>query len=227
MAAQSVRREHRCGFICVHPACCQRWASVNLFAALMCVVIAIQGAYLGYVVGVQTSIERRFEMSSSSTGLLLSLYDIGHTLAVITVGYCGAHRHKPRWTAVGVGASALAMLLMAAPNFIYGEEAVGERLEASDPMLLACHKQTFIPLTKLLAPGEKRVRSRLDALAAVCDESEGHTGAMVFLSVGQLLSGIAAAPFNTLAYIYIDDNVHPRQSPFYLGMISDETSFHL
>jgi predicted MFS family arabinose efflux permease len=52
-------------------------ASINLFVVLMCIVIGIQGTYLGYIVGVQTSIERRFEMSSKDTGLLLSLYDVG------------------------------------------------------------------------------------------------------------------------------------------------------
>lgn len=69
----------------------------------------IQGTYLGYMVGVLTSLERRFELSSSKSGFLLSMYDIGNTLATVFVGYCGAKRHKPRWTAVGAILSALAM----------------------------------------------------------------------------------------------------------------------
>lgn len=74
---------------------------VKLFVAVMVAVITVQGTYLGYVVGVLTSIERRFEISSRKSGSLLSLYDIGHMLSVLFVGYFGSHGHKPRITAFG------------------------------------------------------------------------------------------------------------------------------
>ena len=45
-----------------------------------------------------------------------------------------------------------------------------------------------------------------------------HTAAFRMLSFAQLLAGIAAAPFNTIAYVYIDDNLKDKnKSPFYLG----------
>lgn len=42
--------------------------------------------------------------------------------------------------------------------------------------------------------------------------------AYTFLALGQIVAGVCAAPFNTVAYVYIDANVvDKRQSPFYLG----------
>lgn len=51
-----------------------------------------------------------------------------------------------------------------------------------------------------------------------CKHKNEHIWAYVIVAAAQLLAGIAAAPFNTLAYVYIDDNLTDRrQSPFYLG----------
>ncbi len=104
MAIEPVKdiAESQCGIGCFQFKCCQKLANIRLFAALMCCVIAVQGTYLGYMVGVLTSIERHFDISSSESGALLSMYDIGHTITVIFVGYFGGSRHKPRWTAFGI-----------------------------------------------------------------------------------------------------------------------------
>lgn len=137
----------RCGLPWCEWAWLQRLASVRLFVGLMCVVIGVQGAYLGYAVAALTSIERRFrlrpypthllaprtwaglrfEISSSKSGLLLSLYDVGHTVAVVLVGHFGGHKHKPAWTGAGVLLSALAMLGLTLPNFIFGAASGFER----------------------------------------------------------------------------------------------------
>lgn len=56
-------------------------------------------------------------------------------------------------------------------------------------------------------------------LIELCEEEKKeHLEAYLVLAVGQLLAGIAAAPFNTVAYVYIDDNLFDKtMSPFYLG----------
>lgn len=54
------------------------------------------------MVAVLTNIERRFEIPSSKSGLLLSLYDIGHTCSVLLVGHFFSRSNKPKWTAAGL-----------------------------------------------------------------------------------------------------------------------------
>ncbi|KRZ10394.1 Solute carrier organic anion transporter family member 2B1 [Trichinella zimbabwensis] len=191
-----------------------KWTNIRLFSFIMCVVIAIQGAYLGYIVGVLTNIEKRFEISSSHAGTLLSMYDIGHTLTVLFVGYFLADCHKPRITGIGVMLSSLAMFLLALPNFIFGP-----RVHQNFDQLLASNA------TALLVCHENDVYTNLTNPSTVDCEETFHYGAYSIIAFAQLLAGISAAPFNTIAYIYIDDNVSNRDSPFYLGLLTGMYAF--
>lgn len=186
-----------------------KYADIRIFVLIMCIVIGVQGTYLGYIVGVQTSIERRFEISSYDIGLLLSMYDVGHTISVVLVGYFGAEGHKPRWTAIGALLSSVAMLGLTIPNFAYGPTSFEENFEN--------HKQNFIDATKC-SPERSEINDNSYG-RPIC-EKHSHMGAFAILVISQLIAGFAAAPFNTLAYVYIDDNVQDRRnSPFYLGNI--------
>lgn len=55
----------------------------------------------GYINSVITTIEKRFEIPSSLSGLIASSYEIGNVITVIFVSYLGSRRHIPVWIAVG------------------------------------------------------------------------------------------------------------------------------
>ena len=61
-----------------------------------------------------TSIERRFGLQSTQSGLIASSYDIGSLLVVIPVSYFGGRvgASKPRWISLG-------MLVMGAGSFVW------------------------------------------------------------------------------------------------------------
>src|SRR5262249_43688241 len=91
--------------------------------------------------------------------------------------------------------------------FAYGPTSFEEDFEN--------HKQRFITATRC----DWR-RSELNHMYPnrISCEKHSHRGAFAILVISQLIAGFAAAPFNTLAYVYIDDNVPDRRnSPFYLG----------
>lgn len=82
---------------------------------------------IGFVVNgcvnvVITTIERRFGLSSSQTGLVASGYDIASFLALVPVTYFGgrAGASKPRWVGGGVVVLGLGSLLFALPHFLVG-----------------------------------------------------------------------------------------------------------
>ncbi|MFH4984985.1 hypothetical protein AB6A40_011694, partial [Gnathostoma spinigerum] len=54
-----------------------------------------------------------------------------------------------------------------------------------------------------------------------CEQSrEEHIAAFAILSAAQFVAGVASAPFNTVAYVYIDSNLELKsKSPFYLGIL--------
>lgn len=189
---------------------------IRLFVALMCAIIAVQGAYLGYIVGVLTDIEKRFQLSSSRSGFILSMYDIGHTATVLFVGQLLANRHKPKWIGIGVIISALAMFSLTFPNWVFGSKNYQES-EMKRNLGLQCNP---------LKHHQVRKGENID-LSDQCRNEGAHEGAYAILCLAQLLAGVAAAPFNTIAYIYVDENIDSRKSPFYLGKSKKGIEFYL
>jgi solute carrier organic anion transporter family, member 3A len=55
----------------------------------------------GYISSVITTIEKRFEIPSSHSGLIASSYEIGNVFTVIFVSYAGSRKHIPLWIAIG------------------------------------------------------------------------------------------------------------------------------
>ncbi|CAJ0574721.1 unnamed protein product, partial [Mesorhabditis spiculigera] len=186
---------------------------IHFFVALMIVVIAVQGTYLGYVVGILTTLERRFGFTSEKTGLLLSSYDLGHTIAILLAGYFGTKGHLPRITGAGVLLSGLSMLVLIFPAVIF---QFSESEEQKALKLEAYVRDYRCDSGRYYDPSAENCKS----------EHTEHFWAFVILLIGQFLAGVFAAPFNTLAYVYIDNNVlDRRQSPFLLGLLTSMYAF--
>ena len=55
----------------------------------------------GYLNSVITTIEKRYEIPSSISGIIASMYEIGNVVTVIFVSYLGSRRHIPIWIGMG------------------------------------------------------------------------------------------------------------------------------
>lgn len=74
-----------------------------------------------YTNGVIRTIERRFSLSSSKTGLLNSCNDIFQICLVIFTGYFGQKYNKPRIICVTIMFSAISGFLMASPHILFSD----------------------------------------------------------------------------------------------------------
>lgn len=76
--------------------------SVQIFVLLLSMLVTLQQALSsGYINSVITTIEKRFDIPSSLSGLIASCYEIGNVVTVIFVSYLGSRRHIPVWIGVG------------------------------------------------------------------------------------------------------------------------------
>lgn len=69
-----------------------------------------------------TTIEKRFGLRSSQTGLVASGYDIASFVCLVPVTYFGGRKgaSKPRWIGIGIALMGLGSLVFSLPHFITG-----------------------------------------------------------------------------------------------------------
>lgn len=151
----------------------------------------------GFVNVVISSVERRYDLSSTESGAIASCYDIASVLCLIPVSYFGGLGCKPRYLGIGVFVMGLGSLMFSLPQFTSGLYEVGR---PNGPSL--CGEQS---------------NSSLDE----CMSHSGSQGLSYYKYVfymGQLMHGAGAAPLYTLGTTYLDDNLPVTSSSMYQGM---------
>ncbi|KHJ44856.1 sodium-independent organic anion transporter [Trichuris suis] len=143
-----------------------------------------------------TTIEKRFHLTSSQSGLFSSMYDIGVLVTLLPVCHFGGKGHKGRWIAAGMFLLGLGSLVCTIPHlageaYVYGQ---GKRSGLCQP----------------------------DVLNLSTPRSHSNHGkesyAYPLLLTGQFLHGTGAAPLYTLGVSYLDESVSQKMSPVYLGL---------
>uniref|UniRef100_A0A673IQ49 Solute carrier organic anion transporter family member n=1 Tax=Sinocyclocheilus rhinocerous TaxID=307959 RepID=A0A673IQ49_9TELE len=76
---------------------------------------SLTGAYTKSTI---TQIERRFEIPSSTVGIIDGSFEMGNLLVITVVSYFGAKFHRPKIIGAGVLLMGVGTLLMALPQFI-------------------------------------------------------------------------------------------------------------
>ena len=84
---------------------------LQVFVFLLSLLVTLQQALSsGYLNSVITTIEKRYEIPSSISGIIASMYEIGNVITVIFVSYLGSRRHIPVW--LGMGKSSIRLCQM-------------------------------------------------------------------------------------------------------------------
>ena len=83
----------------------------------LCIVGFIEGAAVNGFTNINlTTLERRFTMTSSQSGLIVSSTDIGAMVFVLFVSYLGSKGNRPQWLAVGTWVMGLGSLIFLIPH---------------------------------------------------------------------------------------------------------------
>ena len=124
-----------CGFLSVRPSGLQRLATIQVFVLLCCILVTLnQALSSGYFNSVITTIEKRFDISSRMTGLIVSTFEIGNLVTVIFVSYFGTQRHIPQWIGKGIVVTAVGSLVFAVAHFTPQDQSpLGHRIMPLTP----------------------------------------------------------------------------------------------
>ncbi|XP_053695450.1 solute carrier organic anion transporter family member 4A1 [Sabethes cyaneus] len=223
-AVQDQECVYYCGWFNVRPRWIQRFMTPKWALFWLCWAGAVQGLVVnGFINVVITTIERRFGLRSTQTGLVASGYDIASFLCLVPVSYFGGRlgASKPRWIGWGVAVMGLGAFVFALPHFLVGQYRA---TNSEQNVCLA----TATAAVELLANNTTAKAARL--LGETCtldgenlagtggDNSENLSWNVWFFFTAQLLLGAGASPLYTLGVTYIDENVSKKMSSVYLGI---------
>ncbi|XP_044583037.1 solute carrier organic anion transporter family member 4A1 isoform X1 [Cotesia glomerata] len=200
-----------CGWFSFRPSYLQKFRTAKWALFWLCWAGAMQGMVVnGFINVVITTIEKRFGLNSSETGLIAGGYDIASFVFLIPVSYLGGRSKasKPKYIGVGVLVLGIGSLLFASPHYL----SRGNH-QADQKSSVSCNR-TFISNDET-SLSQSKCTQQLDDTVEVGPFSGFYL--MIFF-IAQLLHGAGAAPFYTLGVTYLDENVSKKMSSVYLGI---------
>ncbi|XP_064591978.1 solute carrier organic anion transporter family member 4C1 isoform X3 [Zonotrichia leucophrys gambelii] len=189
--------EGPCGWGPCAPRALQFCNNAKGYLAAYSLLAVFQGIVVNGLINISIStIEKRYELNSSLTGLISASYDIAFCLLSLFVSYLGERGHKPRWLAFSAFMLGLGSLVFSLPHFSSGKYQYGSKIEDTCQTAettfanATCSASTSSPLRNYL---------------------------YVFI-LGQLLLGVGGTPLYTLGTSFIDDSVPKHKSSLYIGV---------
>jgi len=193
-----------CGLAGISLRFLNRLRSPKWCLLFLCWAALIQGMCVNGLVNLAiTSIERRFGLQSTQSGLIASSYDIGSLLVVIPISYLGGRlgASKPRWISLGMLVMGLGSFVWAMPHFLTGIYNPGNQVNGTREEHMCG-----------VIEGDKEGK---------CDGDKADINLSDYrylFMLGQFLHGAGAAPLITIGTTFLDESVKKKVSPLYIGI---------
>ncbi|XP_064635585.1 solute carrier organic anion transporter family member 4C1-like [Lineus longissimus] len=186
----------KCGYGDCTPNCLQRFHNPPWLLASLCFMVIVQGFIVTGLMGsVISTLERRFNLSSTQTGLIATTYDMSVALVLIPVTYYGGHQHKGKWLAYGSIIMGVGSLVMVIPQF------------TTDVYKIGSSHLTYCSASSVNTTARPE-----------CLTNENLSDYIYVFILSQFLIGLGASPMFSLTFVYLDENLSSDSSALYIGI---------
>lgn len=190
-----------CGWLCFRPKVLQKTRTAKWVLFWLCWAAAAQGMVVnGFVNVCITTIEKRFDLRSTDTGIIAGAYDFASVLCSLPVSYLGSRcgSSKPRWLGWGVFIMGVGSFVFTLPHF-------------ASPFYDPSGSDSTASVLYCLREGNREPK------CGVVVENWLSSFRYIFV-LGQFLHGVGASPLYTLGITYLDESVPVKMSSMYLGI---------
>ena len=202
-SSDSIEHTEKCGCCLCYPRCLQRLAKPTCYLICICSLVFVQSMVVsGYSSGILTTIEKRYELSGSELGLVISSYDIASLTAAVVVSYYGDQRNRATWLGRGALLICLGSIAFSLPYFFGGKYVIPSSLNSTISGSNVCN--ATIPPT----PED-------------CDEQSLVSEKWAFgIFMGAFaIIGFGSSSIYSLGATYLYDNVKSSRYPVYAGIM--------
>uniref|UniRef100_A0A8C3VRA6 Solute carrier organic anion transporter family member n=1 Tax=Catagonus wagneri TaxID=51154 RepID=A0A8C3VRA6_9CETA len=184
--------------------------SIKFFVLCHSLLQLAQLMISGYLKSSISTVEKRFGLSSQTSGLLAAFNEVGNTALIVFVSYFGSRVHRPRLIGCGAILVTVAGVLMTVPHFISEPYRYDHTSPADMPQDFEA--SLCLPTTKAPAPA-------LSNSSCSGSTEVQHLAVVGIMFTAQTLLGVGGVPIQPFGISYIDDFAHNSNSPLYLGIL--------
>ncbi|XP_039248312.2 solute carrier organic anion transporter family member 4A1-like isoform X1 [Styela clava] len=168
----------------------QKFATPRWALAFMAVAYIFSDGVVNGVFHVTlTTVEKRFQLRTTESGIIGVMIDVGACVGLIAAGFFGENLHKAQWMGRGVFVSGIGCFIFLLPHFIIPEYTVGEKVKNY------CGNVTEVE----------------------CSNSPIRNYRYIFM-LGMFFCGIGSENVGVLGTTFLDENVKQVYSALYNGI---------
>ncbi|KAG8273911.1 hypothetical protein J6590_011460 [Homalodisca vitripennis] len=213
VALQLPSEDTTCGIGFIRGKFLQKLATKNSYAVVYGILGFVFASTYSYMNGIITTLEKRFKIPSTNTGIIMVGSDITTLAAGLLLNYYGGRGHRPRWIGFGTLTVVVYCLMNALCHFIYGpgEDALDLTKEFGG------HFNASVTAILIDAENRKSLCQR-EEVTEDCSTEVGNFAPQVILFCANLIAGIGGSLYYTLGVSYMDDNIPRSKSPLFVSI---------
>ncbi|KAG7513265.1 solute carrier organic anion transporter family member 2A1 [Solea senegalensis] len=177
--------------------------SIKLFVLCHGLLQLSQLLYSSYFKSTITTIERRYGLSSYSSGTISSLHEISNSILIVFVSYFGNRVHRPRVIGIGGILMAISAMILTLPHFVSQPYEYDSVLHNRQDI---CNLHQNSSNTESCGRDETRRLTDSNNL-------------WLLMATAQLLFGVGSVPIQPFGISYIDDFAGPGNSAVYIAIL--------